>query len=178
MTESPIPLEDVVQQLAERRHDAAMTLEHLGMLEAKIGEERAALENPQAVLEYLAFFADFIGRAVAACDRVSAEVAGGVHAGHVAALREIASNSAAEQRRCLQFRDRCINRPLPHERMRPLLNDISVTTRDQLTAFRDLARAADRLEQLLAAHPAPPEPPRVLDRRALFTRLIRRGGTG
>ena len=57
-------------------------------------------------------------------------------------LRQIASNSAAEQRRCLMFRDKWINKPLPHERMRPLLNDISVTTRDQLTAFRDLTNAA------------------------------------
>jgi hypothetical protein len=92
----------------------------------------------------------------------------------VATLRQLAFNSAAEQRRCLVFRDKCINKPLPHERMRPLLNEISITTRDQLTAFRDFTRAADRLDQLLASVPPSQDPSRAFDRRALFTRLLRR----
>ena len=73
------------------------------------------------------------------------------------------------------FRDKCINRPLPHERMRPLLNEISVTTRDQLTAFRDLTGIAAKLEeQLQSAPPAPDEGQKSFDRRALFTKFFNR----
>ena len=65
------------------------------------------------------------------------------------------------------FRDKWINKPLPQERMRPLLNDISVTTRDQLTAFRDLGNIATRLEDLIRATTPPQEPEkRRYDRRA------------
>jgi len=60
--------------------------------------------------------------------------------------------------------------------MRPLLNEISVTTRDQLTAFRDLIGIAAKLEeQMQAANaPPPPEDARSFDRRALFTKFFNR----
>ncbi|MEO8070460.1 MAG: hypothetical protein ABI652_03590 [Acidobacteriota bacterium] len=166
-------VEQIVEQLGQRRADAATTLELLDGYRQQVDEHRGALENPQAVSDYIAFFAGFVGRAVSECDRISAELPSGPRRLHVESLRQLASDSAAEQRRCLQFRDKCINRPLPQERMRPLLNDISITTRDQLTAFRDFAAAADRLATLVAEPPAPPEPRRGLDRRQLFTRLFK-----
>jgi hypothetical protein len=54
------------------------------------------------------------------------------------------------------------------------LNEISVTTRDQLTAFRDLNNVAANLEEFLKP-PTPPatEDKKAFDRRALFTRLFK-----
>jgi hypothetical protein len=164
----------VARQLNDRRADAVSTLEVLEGLRATVQAEQAAFENPQAVTDYLEFFRGFISHVVTECERVGGELASGPQAAHVTTLRQLAANSAAEQRRCLQFRDKCINRPLPHERLRPLLNEISITTRDQLTAFRDFTRAADRLDQLLAALPPSQDPSRSFDRRALFTRLLKR----
>lgn len=173
MTHEPaVSIEQVVDQLVQRRADAVMTLELLTGYREQVEAEAAQLENPQAVRDYLEFFADFIGRAAAACERTAAEAAGALTLVHIENLRQIASNASAEQRRCLLFRDKWINKPLPHERMRPLLNEISVTTRDQLTAFRDLNRAAARLELLLPADP-PKDTRRGLDRRQLFTRIFR-----
>lgn len=172
--DEPLTPDLVVQQLNDRRSDALATLEMLAGYRLQIDEQRAAFENPQLVSDYVAFFQGFVGRAVVECERIAAELPAGPKPAHVAVLRELVATSTAEQRRCLQFRDKCINRPLPHERLRPLLNEISITTRDQLTAFRDFTRAADRIEQLLAVNPPPPDPPRVLDRRSLFTRLLKR----
>jgi hypothetical protein len=164
---------DVIEQLAARRADAAGTLELLDSYREKVEAEQRDLENPQAVRDYIGFFARFVGDAVALIDRVIGELPQGATREQVDALRQAASNAAAEQRRCLLFRDKCINKPLPQERLRPLLNEISVTTRDQLTAFRDLNRAAERIQQLLPAAP-PVEPERAFDRRSLFTRFLRR----
>ena len=86
---------------------------------------------------------------------------------------KFAANCRTEQRRCLVFRDKCINRPLPHESMRPLLNDISVTTRDQLTAFFDLNNAAARLERIINTTPQPEPDARVMGRRQLFSNLLK-----
>lgn len=171
-TEEPT-VQDVVDQLAARKADALATLEMLRGQRARVIDETVKLENPQAVLEYLDFFIPAIDEVVHECDRVSAEIAQKVRRDHVDLLRQIASNARAEQRRCLLFRDRCINRPLPHESMRPLLNDISVTTRDQLTAFTDLNNAAARLERILAGVDPEPDPKRTLHRRELFTRLFK-----
>ncbi len=171
MPDDALTVVDVISQLNDRGVDAAGTLELLDGYERQIEEQRASLENPQAVLDYLAFFKTFVGRAVGECDRLCRELAGGAQPGHVAVLRQLAADSAVEQRRCLQFRDKCINKPLPFEKMRPLLNEISISTRDQLTAFRDFTRAADRLQALV---PPPPPPSRSFDRRALFNRLLKR----
>lgn len=169
----PVTIDSVLEQLAQRTSDASATLELLQGYREQVATEAAHLENPQAVNDYLDFFVSFVGRTIASCERIASEVSQGVTRPHIAELRQMASHSTAEQRRCLIFRDKSINKPLPDERMRPLLNEISVTTRDQLTAFRDLDTAASRLESLLPAAPVPEEPQKGFDRRALFTRIFR-----
>jgi hypothetical protein len=172
--DAPITVEGVIEQLSARRVDAVATLEMLQAHRDKVDAEAAQLENPQAVREYVEYFQRVVAQAVATLQRIAADLTVlGALQSHVSELRQLASNASAEQRRCLQFRDKVINKPLPHERLRPFLNDISVTTRDQLTAFRDLNAAADRLQTLLPPPVAPKEPERRYDRRALFTRIFK-----
>jgi hypothetical protein len=172
-------LERVVEHLRAWRADTADTIERLRAHRIQIDEHSRQLENPRAALEYLEFFTGFFERAIADLERIAAELPQGAQPAHLDALRQIASNSAAEQRRCVQFRDRWINKPLPFEQQRPLLNAISTDTRDQLLDYRELASAAARLAELAAADPsnASPRPPADLqspDRRALFTRWFGR----
>ena len=163
---------DVIEQLAARKADALVSLDLLRAQRARVVEDEAKFENPQAVLEYLDFFIPSIEEVVAECDRISAELPRRVTRAQIDMLRQIAANCRTEQRRCLIFRDKCINRPLPHESMRPLLNDISVTSRDQLTAFFDLNNAAARLERIINTTAQEPDQ-RVMGRRQLFTNLIK-----
>lgn len=173
MTNEEPTVQDVVDQLAARKADALTTLEMLRAQRQRVADEAAKFENPGAVLEYLDFFIPSIDEVVRECDRIAGEIVHKVRRAHIDVLRQIASNSRAEQRRCLMFRDRCINRPLPHESMRPLLNDISVTTRDQLTAFYDFNNAAARLERIINTTEPEPDPKKTLHRRELFTRLFK-----
>jgi hypothetical protein len=176
--EDPTP-QDVVEQLAARKADALNTLEMLRAQRARVTEAAAKFENPQAVLDYLDFFIPAIEEVVAESDRIAEEVVQRVKRSHIDVLRKIAANCRVEQRRCLVFRDKCINRPLPDEQMRPLLNDISVTTRDQLTAFYDFNNVAARLERIINTTNPEPHPKRVLGRRQLFTSLFKlpKGGS-
>jgi hypothetical protein len=174
VTENNPQLVAAIEHIGSRRADAQTTLELLQGYREHVEADSSVLENPNAVLEYIDFFADMVDRAAGECERIAAELPQGVAGAHIDALRQIASNSAAEQRRCLVFRDKWINKPLPDERMRPLLNEISVTTRDQLTAFRDLTNVAARLEELTKpATPPAAEEKKGFDRRALFTRLFK-----
>lgn len=171
--DTPTP-QDVVEQLAARKADAVNTLEMLRAQRVKVVEESSKFENPQAVLEYLDFFIPAFDEVIVELDRLSGEVVVRVTRAQIDLLRQIAANCRTEQRRCLMFRDKCINRPLPHEAMRPLLNDISVTTRDQLTAFFDLNNAAAKLERIInTVEPAPDSDKRVIGRRQLFTGLFK-----
>ncbi len=173
INEEPPTPQDVVEQLAARKSDAVHTIETLRGHRATIVDESAKLESPQAVLEYVDFFLPAFEEVVTACDTLSGEIVVKVQRAHIDLLRQIAANCRVEQRRCLVFRDKCINRPLPHESMRPILNDISVTTRDQLTAFYDLNNAAAKLERIINTMEPEPEPKRVMGRRQLFSNLVK-----
>lgn len=173
MTHAEPTVDSVVEQLGQRRADALNTLEMLRGHRARVVEQTGQFENPKIVLEYVDFFVGAIEEVVAAIDRVSDELRQRVQRAHIDLLRQIASNCRVEQRRCLIFRDKCINRPLPNEQMRPLLNDISVTTRDQLTAFYDFNNAAAKLEQIINTTDPEPDPRKTLGRRQLFSRLFK-----
>jgi hypothetical protein len=167
--------DEVAAHQREWRADTLDTIEALGALRQRAQEASRQLENPTAVSEYIDFFADLFARAAADLERVAADLARNGPPGDLDALRQIASNAAVEQRRCLVFRDKWINRPLPFEQVRPLLNEISTTTRDQLADYRDLTEAAVRLRAL--APPAPPDAGHRIEsrsRRELFTRWFGR----
>jgi hypothetical protein len=162
-----------IEHLGLRSGEGLSTLELLRGYREQVDSDAAALENPRAVFEYIDFFNGLVSRTISECERIASALRQGIGQAEIDALRQIASNCAAEQRRCLMFRDKCINRPLPDERMRPLLNEISVTTRDQLTAFRDLGAMAAKLEeQIKPAGPPAEDAKRSFDRRALFTKFF------
>jgi hypothetical protein len=168
-----VSVEDILVHLRRWREDSQGTIESLQACRQEVEQGSRQFESPQAALEYIDFFIGFVGRAVADIDLVVAEIPQGIKATHLDALRQIASNAAAEQRRCLMFRDKWINRPLPYEQVRPLLNRISNETRDQLADYRDLTLAVSRLAATAGPLPAPEPPPaRTIGRRALFNRLF------
>jgi hypothetical protein len=174
VTENNPEIAAAIEQLGMRSGEGLSTLELLRGYREQVEADAGALENPRAVLEYIDFFNGLVSRTISECERIAAGLRQAVSLADLDAMRQIASNAAAEQRRCLMFRDKCINRPLPDERMRPLLNEISVTTRDQLTAFRDLTGIAAKLEEQLkpAAPPAQEEDRKSFDRRSLFTKFF------
>jgi hypothetical protein len=172
--DSNSPARHVIDSLGERHADALTTLELLQGYRPQVEANASALENPRAVLDYLDFFTDLVTRAADECARIAGALQDAPVPAHAEALRQVATICATEQRRCLQFRDKWINKPLPQERMRSLLNEISVTTRDQLTAFSDLQNTAARIDELIPAQPPALEQKRGLDRRQLFTRLFKR----
>lgn|SRR5262245_30009163 len=172
-----MPSDDAVAQLGELtetvRKFRTGLLETSDLLRSSrliVESNTRQLENPKAVLEYIDFFLDLFARSASDLDRLAGELPGGVAGGHLDLLRQLANNAAVEQRRCLIFRDKWINKPLPYEQMRPILNQISTDSRDQLTDYKTLLSTADRLEALAAAPPkAEPEDGR-LGRRELFTK--------
>ena len=174
MTEHNAEVTAAIERLGVHSGEGLSTLELLRGYREQVEADAAALENPRAVLEYIDFFNGLVSRTISECERIASGLRQAISEPDLDALRQIASNAAVEQRRCLMFRDKCINRPLPDERMRPLLNDISVTTRDQLTSFRDLGTIASKLEEQIRppTPPAPEEDRRSFDRRSLFTRLF------
>src|SRR5262249_37921538 len=165
-------IEDLIEQLQRIQAGATAAIESLQSDRLEIESNTSKLEGPVAALEYVDFFAGFFTHVSRECARIAEELSSGVRKGSVDVLRQLASNSAGEQRRGLQYRDKWINKPLAYEAMRPLLNSISLVTRDQLVAFRTLGDIATELDKS-AGFQEPRDEGKTLDRRALLTRLFK-----
>jgi hypothetical protein len=164
------PLDDLLPRLAGWRDETRASVAALISLRQRAEENARKLESPPAVLEFIDFFSGFFTEAAATFERIGAELEQGPKPAHAEALRQLASNAAVEQRRCLKFRDKWINRPLPYEDVRPLLTEIPTQTGNRLVAYRDLHVAADLLDSLIGPAHASPDDGRAMDRRALFTK--------
>ena len=169
---SSATLDDVREHLRRWRRETLEAVDLLHAHRARVDADAHLFEDPKAIAEYLDAFVELFGRISTELAGVDAALNGGVSTELVASLRQIASNASVEQRRCLAFRDRCINRPLAHEEVRPLLNQISIDTRDQLLDYQDLALAASRLESLTGSAPQATPDEHAFDRRSLFTRFL------
>ncbi len=171
-------LEDVLEHLRLWKSETLATIEALRSSCEEVEQHARQLENPRAVGEYIDFFVDLFDRWAADFERFILEVPLKIEREHIDALRQIASNSAVEQRRCVVFRDKWINKILPFEQMRPLLDEISLLTRDQLSDYRELNLAAARLETLGGSGPQPANAgssaDHTLGRRDLFNRLFKK----
>ncbi len=115
---------DIQVHLERWRDNAQGAVDTFAALRQKTEESSRRLESPPGVLQFIDFFSMFFADAAAVFERVRAELEQAPLGVHAEALRQVASNAALEQRRCLQFRDKWINRPLPYEDVRPLLTDI------------------------------------------------------
>jgi hypothetical protein len=172
-------LDDVLEHLRLWKDETLATVETLKSYREDIEQHANQLENPRAILEYIDCFDDVFRRTAAVFERLIVAVPQGIEREHVDTLRQIASHSALEQRRCVMFRDKWINKILPFEEMRPLLDGISLATRDQLSDYRELNLAAARLESLAKLQPDMTDEARgssenTFGRRDLFNRLFKR----
>ena len=161
---------DIQVRLERWRDEAQAAVDSFASLRQRTEESSRHLESPPGVLQFIDFFATFYADAVAVFERVRTELEQPPQGAHADALRQVASNASLEQRRCLQFRDKWINRPLPYEDVRPLLNEIVNTAANGLAGFRELTPIADELEVLARLIPAPKEEAGPLGRRQLFTK--------
>jgi hypothetical protein len=165
---------DVQVQLEQWRDNAQATVDSFATLRHRTEESSRRLESPQGILQFIDFFSVFFADTAAVFERVRAELAQAPQSVHAEALRQVTSNAALEQRRCVQFRDKWINRPLPYEDVRPLLTEIVNAAVNRLTEFRDLHPIANELDALARLIQPAAEEGRPLDRRQLFTKWFGR----
>src|ERR1019366_9684212 len=98
--ESNQTVEDVREHLLLWRSETIETVDLLRAHRLRVEDGSALLENPRAVLEYVDFFIDLFTRIASDLERIAAVLPEHVAADHPAALRQMASNAAIEQRRC------------------------------------------------------------------------------
>jgi len=171
-----VSLNQLLEHVRQWQADTLATADSLEESKRLVQEHARRLENPQAAIQLAEFFMDFFVRMAAEFDRLLREVPGGPERDHVAALNRIAAEASAEERRAVVFRDRWVNKPLPYEDMRAVLDRLSAAARDQLVDYRVLAHAAARLLTFVPPEAADSsgidQSSRAFDRRELFSKFI------
>ncbi len=165
---------DIQVLLEQWQGEAQAAVDSFATLRQRTEESSQRLESPQGILQFIDFFSMFFADAAAVFERIKAEVAQAPQAVHAEALRQVISNAALEQRRCLQFRDKWINRPLPYEDVRPLLTEIVNAAANRLTGYHELTPIANELDSLARLIQPRAQDGRPLDRRQLFTKWFGR----
>jgi hypothetical protein len=164
-------VDEIISRLTGEQARASGAIESLRASREQVAAGERKLEGPNAAFEYIDFFLGFFHHGSEELGRVAASLATGLHRPDLEAIRQLASNSAAEQRRLVQFRDKWVNKPLPYEEMRALLTSISDVARQQLEAFRGLTEVVTVLEPALVEREQ--QENKSFDRRALFQRLFK-----
>jgi hypothetical protein len=168
--DAELSIDQIVGHLQLWRSETLAAIEALSAARSAAAESSRQLESPQAVFAHVDGFSELFNRTAAELARLIEQLPKRLERAHADALAQIASNAAAEERQCLAFRDKWINRPLPYEQVRPLLNRISGEVSRQLADHRELRHLAARLHALADAAPLSPG----VGRRELFTRLLKR----
>ena len=165
---------DIQVLLEQWQGEAQAAVDSFATLRQRTEESSQRLESPQGILQFIDFFSMFFADAASVFERLKAEVAQAPQPVHAEALRQITSNAALEQRRCLQFRDKWINRPLPYEDVRPMLTEIVNAAANRLTGYHELTPIANELNSLARLIQPQAQDGRPLDRRQLFTKWFGR----
>jgi hypothetical protein len=170
--EAELTVDEIVGHLRLWRTDTLAAVDALAAARSAAAESSGQLESPRAVFAYIDAFSELFNRTAGELAWLIEQLPKRLERGHADALAQIASNAAVEERQCLAFRDKWINRPLPYEQVRPLLNQISSEVSRQLADHRELRYLAARLRALAEA--ALPPRPSGVGRRELFNRLLGR----
>lgn len=145
-----VTLADIVDHLRDWQRWTASTISKLEEYRSEVERRAELLESPRDVQSYLDYFIDLLKRYESDLGRLVGELPSGVRSRHVEIVKQLYESSRFEEDRCVSFKRDFIERRLPHEEMRYLLDHIYAESRDQLIDFRDLSNVAARLRTFVS----------------------------
>lgn len=152
-----VSLEDICQHLSEWEKLTRDTISQLEKYRATVKNKAELLENAREVTSYLNFFIDLFSRYLSDIQRLVRELPSGVTEAHVEIVRQLYRSSKTEDDVAIRFRNTWIEKKLPHEEMRPLLDDIYADTRAVLIDYSDLSNLVPRLKTFVGSRGLPTE---------------------
>ena len=144
-----VGLKDICDHLREWHaytQDAISALEKCGV---EVDKNAHLLQNPREIRRYIAFFLDLFWRYLGDLERLLRELPSGVRQRHVEMVMQIYRSSELEQDHCIKFKNDFIEKSLPDEEVRLLLDEIYKESRQQLIDFADFSNLAPRLRTYL-----------------------------
>ncbi len=152
-----VSLEDICHHLREWEKLTRDTIGQLEKYRAAAKAKAALLESHREVISYINFFIDLFSRYLSDIQRLLQELPSGATEAHVEIVRQLYLSSKNEDRVAIQFKNDWVHKALPHEEMRPLLDNIYGYTRNVLVNYSDLSNLVPRLKTFIGGQKNPTE---------------------
>lgn len=144
-----VGLDNIHVHLREWMENTDKTINDLRRYRESAENQSSLLKNSKQIISYIDYFIDLFSRYRSDLERLVDETKESVSAAHVEIISQLYKSSTVEEQTTIQFRDDWVYRSLPHEEIRPLLDDVYRDTRDRLIDFRDLSNLAPRLKTFI-----------------------------
>lgn len=152
-----VSLVDICRHLQEWEKVTNNTISQLEKYRAIVNSKSELLENSREVLAYINFFTNLFSRYLSDIQRLVREVPSGVTEAHIEMVSQLYRSSEIEDHVAVRFKNKWIEKLLPHEEMRPLLDDVYAETRGMLIDYKDLCNLAPRLKTFVGSSGGPAE---------------------
>lgn len=152
-----VSLEDILSHFCDWLKNTSKTIELLESYASKVEENGALLENPEEVLSFVNFFINLFIRYKNDFETLVKEMQEGVLEAHIEIVKQLYKSSELEENHTIRFKNDWVYKSLPHEEMRPLLDDIYANTRGLLVDYRDLSNVIPRLKTFIRPSTKPEE---------------------
>lgn len=115
-------------------------------------QKQHLLENPEGVISFIEYFIDLFSRYKNDLQRLVNEIPNGVSTAHVEIVSQLYKSSRHEDSITVKFAEDYVHKPLLHEEVRPLLDDIYGDTRNLLIDYYDLSNLLPRLKTFIRSY--------------------------
>jgi len=115
----------------------------------KVSQVVTQLSDPDDVIAFCAIVIDRLSRFEPEFERLKKELPHGIRARHITSVQQLWEMARSLDGTCIHFKRDHISRGLPDESVRPLLDEIYSTARDQALYYVDLSNLVGRLKALV-----------------------------
>jgi len=147
-----VSLDDILSSFCGWLTHTSKTIDLLESYEISVENNRSLIESPNEVLTFIRIFGDLFSRYKNDLEILIAEMPNRVVEGHIEIVRQLNDSARYEEELTIQFKNDWVHKSLPHEEVRPLLDNIYANTRDLLVDYKDMSNILPRLKTFLRPH--------------------------
>ncbi len=143
----------ILTHLQGWRDGTAGCIEKLKMYKSQVDRDRARVDKPQQVLNYIVYFIDLFERYLTDFERLLSEIPNGVTTAHIEIVQQIYKSAITEEHSCVVFKEDHIENSMKDESLRFLLDNIYSESRGMVIDYRDLSNLIPRLRTFVGTVP-------------------------
>jgi len=140
-----VPMEDILEHLKDWLINTDLVIKNISEEREKVKAKDTLFEDSEGILSYCDYFVELFSRYRNDLVRLNKEMPVAVTQSHLEIIHQLYRSSRNEAPSAIEFKTEWISHRLPHNEVRPILDQIYKNARHLFEYFRDLPNLAQRL---------------------------------